>query len=311
MLVSAAGEMQTFRMAFDPRQLRVLLTVVREGSFSGAARELAMSQPAVSMVIAQLERAVGAQLVERGRQGAVPTQAGRILTRRAEMIETVLDLAQQEIALGMSEVEGPLVVGGTPGALMSLLPAGIARLEEQGHHFALRIVELSDADIFPMLRSVKIDLALGTVGVGTVPDDIVERSIVSDSFVLLMRTDHVYRAPRAKLADLVDLDWVLPEVGGAFQRQIEAMFLSAGVSVPQRAVRCDSLATTKEIIRKTNRVTILPQRVVATDIANGLLRQIALASGPPPRLVGVRMLRERAQMPLADNLVRALSDAAE
>ena len=88
------------------------------------------------------------------------------------------------------------------------------------------------------------------------------------------------------------------------------MFLNAGVSVPQRAVRCDSLATTKEIIRKTSRVTILPQRVVATDIANGLLRQVELASGPPPRLVGVRMLRERAQMPLADNLVRALSDAA-
>ncbi len=268
-----------------------------------------MSQPAVSMVIAQLERAVGAQLVERGRQGAAPTQAGRILTRRAEMIETVLDLARQEIALGMSEVEGPLVVGGTPGALMSLLPAGIAKLEAEKRHFALRIVELPDADIFPMLRSFKIDLALVTVGIGIVPEDIIERAIVSDSFVLVMKEDHPYRAARARLADIAVLDWVLPDIGGAFQRQIEAIFLNAGVAVPQRAVRCDSLATTKEIIRKSNRVTILPQRVVATDVGNRLLRQVELTAGPPPRLVGVRMLRERAQMPLADDLVRALSDA--
>jgi LysR family transcriptional regulator of abg operon len=81
-------------LRLDPRHLRILLTVVRLGSFSAAARSLNMSQPAVSMLIAQLERAVGAQLVERGRQGAIPTQAGRILTRRAEMIETVLDLAR-------------------------------------------------------------------------------------------------------------------------------------------------------------------------------------------------------------------------
>jgi LysR family transcriptional regulator of abg operon len=297
-------------MRLDTRQLRILLTVVREGSFSGAARVLNMSQPAVSMLIAQLERAVGGQLVTRGRQGAVPTQAGRILTRRAEMIETVLDLAQQEIALGMAEVEGPLIVGGTPGALMSLLPGAVGLLEARGVQYALRIVEATDAELIAMLRELRIDLAVGTAGVGVVPEDIVERAILTDSFVLVMRADHGFKAEEATLAALSELEWVLPDVGGAFQRQIEAMFLSAGVPVPQRAVRCDSLATTKEIIRRSNHVSILPYRVVASDVAGGQLRQVALRGGPPPRLVGVRMLRERVQMPLADRLVRAMADAA-
>lgn len=297
-------------MNLDPRHLRILLTVVRLGSFSGAARQLNMSQPAVSMLIAQLERAVGTQLVERGRQGATPTQAGRILTRRAEMIETVLDLAQHEVELGMVEVEGPLIVGGTPGALMSLLPGAVSLLEARGVKYALRIVEANDAELIAMLRELRIDLAVGTAGVGVVPDDIIERAILSDSFVLVMRTGNVFNGESATLADLSALEWVLPDVGGAFQRQIEAMFLSAGVAVPQRAVRCDSLATTKEIIHRSNHVSILPYRVVASDIASGQLRQVALRGGPPPRLVGVRMLRERVQMPLADRLVRAMADAA-
>lgn len=284
--------------------------MVRQGSFSAAARVLNMSQPAVSMLIAQLERAVGAQLVMRGRQGAVPTQAGAILTRRAEMIETVLDLAQQEIELGKSQVEGPLIVGGTPGALMTLLPDAVGLLEAEGIHYALRIVEAADADLFGMLRDLSVDLTVGTVGIGAAPDDILERAILTDRFVLVMRATHAFAGATATLADVAQLEWVLPDVGGAFQRQIEAMFLSAGIVVPQRAVRCDSLATTKEILRKSSHVSILPYRVVASDIQSGQLRSVTFTEAPPPRLVGVRMLRERAQMPLADKLVRAMADAA-
>jgi LysR family hydrogen peroxide-inducible transcriptional activator len=297
-------------MNLDPRHLRILLNVVRLGSFSAAARALNMSQPAVSMLIAQLERAVGTQLVERGRQGAVPTQAGRILTRRAEMVETVLDQARREVELGMVEVEGPLVVGGTPGALMSLLPGAVSLLEEEGVRYALRIVEASDAELVQMLRELRVDLAVGTAGVGAVPEDIVERAILTDRFVLVLRAGNGFVGDSATLADVGALEWVLPDVGGAFQRQIEAMFISAGVQIPQRAIRCDSLATMKEIIRRSNHVSILPYRVVAAEVASGQLRQVTLQGGPPPRLVGVRMLRDRTQMPLADRLVRAMADDA-
>lgn len=297
-------------MPLDPRHLRILHHVVRLGSFSAAARALNMSQPAVSMLIAQLERAVGAKLVERGRQGAVPTQIGRILVRRAEMIETVLDLARREVDLGQADIEGPLIVGGTPGALMSLVPGAVGLLAEQGVRYALRVVEASDADLVSMLRELRIDLAVGTAGIGGGPDDIVERAILSDRFVLVMRAEHEFKGTTTNLADVAGLEWVLPDVGGAFQRQIDAVFLHAGVPVPQRAIRCDSLATTKEIIRRSNHISILPYRVVAPDVESGRFRQVALREAPPPRLVGVRMLRERTQMPLADQLVRAMADAA-
>src|ERR1700712_789452 len=83
----------------DPRVLRTYLAVCREGSISAAARQLNISQPSVSVAIAQLEQKLGGSLFERGRQGIVLTAAGRALMRRAEMMEVLLLDAEEAVAL--------------------------------------------------------------------------------------------------------------------------------------------------------------------------------------------------------------------
>ncbi len=291
----------------DARHLRILLTVVRCGSFSAAARALNMSQPAVSMLIAQLEDRVGARLVERGRQGARATRAGEILARRAEMLERVLEQAEEEVALGSQDVLGPVAIGGTPGALMSLLPKAIATLQAQGMRAAFRVLQATDGDLNEMLRDHSIDLAICTVGIGSLPEDIVERTITEDRFVLVMRADHPLQASVARLEELVDADWVLPSDGGAFQRQIEAMFLGAGVRIPTHGVRSDALAVTREIIRCSDHLNIAPIDMVRADVEAGVLRVIPLASALQPRSVGVRMVRDRRQAELTEMLIAAMA----
>ena len=81
----------------DTRRLRVLVEVAREGSFSAAAETLGYTQPAVSRQIATLEAEVGAQLVRRVPQGAVLTDAGRLLVDRGETILISLASAEQEL----------------------------------------------------------------------------------------------------------------------------------------------------------------------------------------------------------------------
>src|SRR6267154_133245 len=81
----------------DTRRLIVLVEVARKGSFSAAAESLGYTQPAVSRQIATLEAEVGAQLVRRVPQGAVLTDAGRLLVERGETI--LISLASAEQAL--------------------------------------------------------------------------------------------------------------------------------------------------------------------------------------------------------------------
>ena len=110
----------------DPRLLRTYLAVCREGSISGAARRLNISQPSVSVAIGLLEGKLATTLFERCRQGIVLTAAGHALARRAEAMEALLRDAAEEVAHAAAGVLGPLRIAGTPGALVSLVPQAIA-----------------------------------------------------------------------------------------------------------------------------------------------------------------------------------------
>lgn len=293
-------------MHLDPRKLAILLAVARSGSISEAGRRLGLSQPGISAAIAQLERAVGVPLLERGRSGAVPTRAGALLVGRAEAVEQVLAHAATEIELHGRGAAGLLVVGGTPGALMSLVPAALAQLRRQRLRFKLVVEEAHDRDLVGLLRDMKIDIALSTVGIEAPPADIVEIAIARDVFGVVVAADHPLRGDTVALAELGDVPWVLPAARGAFRRHLDALFLSSDVRIPEDVVLCDSLTTTKEIIRQTHHLTILPRTVVAAEVAGGLLRWLTIRHHPVTRAIGVRRRREPSPTNVSDAFVAAM-----
>ena len=296
-------------MNLDPRKLAVLLAVARSGSFSGAARALGLSQPGISAAIQQLERATGTILLERGRQGAVPTQAGRLLIKRAEAIDQVLGYAAAEIALHGRGAAGMLVVGGTPGALMSLVPPAIRTLRATLPGLQLIVQEAHDRELVTLLREMKIDLALSTVGLEAPPDDIVETAIARDVFEVVVASGHPLGVEAVSLHDLASHPWVLPAARGAFRRHLDALFLASEVRLPDDVVLCDSLTTTKEIIRQTDYVTILPRNVVAAEVASGALRTITLNGQAVTRSIGVRRMGGVAPSPAAEAFIAGLRSA--
>ncbi len=280
----------------DPRLLRTFLAVCIEGSISGAARRLNISQPSVSVAIAQLERSVKARLFDRGRQGITLTAEGVALRRRAEMMEVLLAEAEEAVALAGAGVRGPLRIGGTPGALVSLVPAAVARME-RGDRMALTVIERADAQLTDLLRRGEIEVAVVTTGIEPPPPDIEERSIARDPFSLIVGQAHDDLGARVTLPQVASLGWVLPQAAGAFHRQIEALFLAAETPLPADVIRCDSLLTSKAIVRQGRRVTVLPRGVVQSELDTGLLRAIPITGVPITRTIGVRTLAGR---PLSD-----------
>lgn len=290
----------------DPRVLRTYLAVCREGSISGAARSLNISQPSVSVAIAQLERRLGGGLFDRGRQGIRLTAAGEALRRRAEMMEVLLVDAEQAVALARDGVRGPLRIGGTPGALVSLVPAAIARMERRDR-MALTIIERSDAELTDLLRRGEIEAAVVTTAIEAPPPGIVERSIARDPFSLIVGRGHDDLGTSVSLRQVAMLGWVLPQAAGAFHRQIEALFLAAETPLPADVIRCDSLLTSKAIVRQGRRVTVLPSGVVESELATGLLRAIPIAGVPMTRTVGIRMLEGRQPSFLGAEFIAAIA----
>ncbi len=296
-------------MPIDPRHLRTYLAVCRGNSISEAARRLNISQPSVSVAIGQLERTLGVRLFERGRGGIQLTPPGLALRSRAEALESLLQSAEKEARLIDAEVAGPLVVGGTPGALSSLLPKAVALFQVAAPRFDLEVLERPDTALMELLRNEQIDVALVTTGIDVIPEDLTEEPILRDPFALIVGKENAQLPDRISLRDVSAYPWVLPQAQGAFRRQVDALFIAAQTPTPVNLIRCDSLLTTKAVVSDTQYVTILPRQVVAAELATGALRALEIADAGFVRTVGIRRLAARHLPPVVEAFIGALRNA--
>ena len=292
--------------AVDPRALLTFRAVCETGSISAAARVLNLSQPSVSNTIALLESRLGTVLFERGRGGIVLTREGLVLQRRSEALATLLADAVSDVEHARHRISGPLRIGGTPGALLTLLPGAIMRMEAAVGDFALSVVERPDAELHEMLRQGEIELAMVTTRIESIPEGMVEVTAARDPFALIVGPHHAGLGDRVSLREVEALPWVLPEARGAFRRQVDALFIAAGVSVPRITIRCDSLLTTRAIVRDTDRVTVLPRTVALDGMADGSIRAIAITEAVFERSVGVLRMEGGALSPLGEAMLAAL-----
>ncbi len=144
----------------DSRRLRVLCEVARTGSFSAAAENLGYTQPAVSRQISTLEAEVGMLLVRRVPQGAVLTDAGRALIRRAEIILAQMQEAEVELRALAGLEGGRLRLASFASAAASIVPPAVARFRELYPAVEFSMVMADPRDSLPLLRAGEIDIAL-------------------------------------------------------------------------------------------------------------------------------------------------------
>jgi DNA-binding transcriptional LysR family regulator len=139
--------------------LRVFRAVAEQGTFTAAAASMGYTQSAVSRQIAAIERAAGAELLERRRDGVRLTTAGRVVMRRATTVLDEIDAIARELS-GLPGQAGTVRVGWFPSAGVFLLPRALAALRrtDPGLHVVGR--EGSTPALVRALRAGSLDLAL-------------------------------------------------------------------------------------------------------------------------------------------------------
>jgi LysR family transcriptional regulator of gallate degradation len=298
-------------MNIDARQLRLLLAIAEQGSFTRAAAALRVSQPAMSAGIALLERQVGVRLLERGRHGAKLNAFGELLLRHARGLDALLQQAKAEIDLKRSGYEGPLLIGGTPVTLIELVPAAIDLIARGKPRIAITVMEGADEALVTKLRAGEIDVLVSGVGHTAVPRDIAQEMLLELSFDAVVNAKHALaRRAVVSLKDLTDLQWALPTPGSAFRRHLEGIFVTAGVPFPESHWACDSLMSLKSLVCHADCVSILPRHAIALEARAGLLRKIRLRDIATRRKIGTMTLRTRARSPVADRFLAALRKVA-
>ena len=271
-----------------------------------------MSQPALSVSIAQLERQLGVRLFDRGPQGSVLSEFGEVLVRHAKALDTVLKTAEAEVSLRKLGVAGVLNIGGSPIALSSLVPRALGVMDQSGARIFATLEEGTEEDLTASLRENKFDLVVCSVSLDAVSPDIEEEPLVRIKLDIVVRPDSPYADCQSiSLSDLRDARWAMPFPGGVFRRQVEAVFLTAGERFPSATLLCGSMASLKAVASCTDSVALLPREAVALESRVGTLKVIPLVGPPADRFLGIRRRRGQDPSPLGMRFTQALRAVAK
>jgi LysR family hydrogen peroxide-inducible transcriptional activator len=261
------------------RQLRYFEALSRHLNFGRAARECAVSQPALSLQIQDLEAKLAVDLVERGRSSIALTETGRIIARRAgEILTAVNDLVDYARHRG-GTLTGPLRLGVIPSIGPYLLPAILPALKAEFPALELHLRESQTDQLLDAIAERRIDLALLAVPVHR--PGIEQIGLFEDPFYLLTPRRHELASrDSVELANLRNERILLLEEGHCLRDQALSLCNLAGAA-DVAEFGATSLATITQLVGNGYGVTILPEMALGIEARN--LDDIAVARFAPPR----------------------------
>ncbi|HET6780606.1 MAG TPA: selenium metabolism-associated LysR family transcriptional regulator [bacterium] len=246
-------------------QLRIFYTVARLGSFSRAAEELRISQPSVSIQVADLERSLRVDLFEQLGKRIYLTDAGRVLEDYARRILNLVEEANSALAEVAGEFRGRLTIGAstTPGTYV--LPRVIGAFQEKYPNVTVTLDIANTRRI--QERILRNELDLGIVGWEVSSHNLEVLPLLEDELVLVVPPGHqLAQAETVQAKVLRDQRVIMRERGSGTREAAEAALREAGV-VLSPAMELGSNEAIKEAVAAGLGVTILSTLAVAPEVA--------------------------------------------
>lgn len=287
------------------------LAVADEGQVRKAAQRLGISQPAVTKALQRLEKELGFELFERSVKGMTLTRVAEQFRQRTSALRGALQEAVKEATDLHLGALGLLRVGVSPLYAHNLFAPAFVQLHRQRPAARVRAsVHLND-ELMRLLRQGELDLAISSLPV-RVPEDLLTIPLVNDDLCMVVRSGHpLMDKRRLNLADLADVEWMLPGPDVVARRHVEALLAQAGLPAPRIALEVSNTAgQMRQILRETDLVTLMSEAMLRGEAEEGLV-VLPLAQARMRRAVGITMLKQSPQQPLTKRFVELLVQAAQ
>ena len=267
------------------KQLRYFDAVARFGHFRKAAEHCAVTQPALSMQIQELERELGVRLVERRPKGATLTEAGREIARRASRILTEVRDLRDCARRSSAPLSGPLSLGIIPTVAPYVLPPLLPSMRQLYPDLDLLVRETHTAQLRDELLDGSLDLLM--LALPLEHADIETLPLFEDRFLLAMpRNRRIKGGMRATPAFLEEDRLLLLEEGHCLRDQALAYCQLRQVdSIDTFGV--SGLSTIVQMVANGMGLTLLPEISVDLETRTGQVRLIRFEEPEPSRLLGL------------------------
>jgi LysR family transcriptional regulator, hydrogen peroxide-inducible genes activator len=269
------------------RQLRYLSALAKHGHFGRAAEACAVTQPALSMQIRDLERALGVALVERRPGEVMLTDIGREISRRGEEVlaasRDLVDFARHRSGL----LTGSLMLGVIPSLAPYLLPRILPLLQTKFPELRLELRETQTSQLVEDIKSGALDAAMLALPVRE--PDIDTIALFDDLFLLAVPSgDPRPVTARVAAADIDQSRLILLEDGHCLRDQALAFCATAPRGrTGGMAFGASSLTTVMQMVANGYGVTLIPQIAADVERRDERVKFLRLQNPEPGRSIGL------------------------
>lgn len=293
------------------RHLHCFVAIAQSGSLLRAAEKLAISQPAISKRLVELEEIVGTALFTRGRQGARLTREGqRLLPYATQMLATLRE-GLQAVAVPENPQRAEVRFGVLPTLAELLVPRAFAAMRQAWSDIELEAVTASNSELLAGVRAGQLAFAVNRAADPELSEGLCFEYLFADPLVVVTRPGHpVARGGLGVLAASGPFPVLLPPAGTLIRQSADRLLDDAGAGKPPMLLQTLSMSMSRAMTLEHDAIWLVPRSAVARDIASNSLAIVPVFAPGSEERVGITTRRGAVPTAAARSLMEALREAA-
>lgn len=287
-------------------QLRAFYTVIKKGSFSGAAEELCVTEPAVFIQVRSLERHIGFTLLDKFGRELRPTDAGKVLYDYGEKIFTLVEEATKAVQELQDLKKGSLRLGVTQALAQYLMPILISVFQDRYPHIAVYIDGSSSRGLVEGILQHRYELAV--VARVPYPEKITFIPYTQDDILLVVSPRHgLAKRKEVSFEELAKEPVILTDAKSAVKFSIWKEFEKRNLH-PAAIIEAGNIDFIKQLVEKGKGYSFLASVCVREEIKQGVLSTIPLENGDFVMDIDVIHLKGKTLSPAASTFLQFMQE---
>lgn len=293
------------------KHLKMLVELADQSSVAQAAKNLHVTQPAVSKMLAEMEAGLDLELFERAGRGIKPTAFGELMIRYAREILLNLVKANEEILSLTSGTKGHIRIGILAGLATQTILTAVKNMKAHWPNITIAIREGKHAQNIHDLAMGHLDLLIGRVYINPECEDFEVEIMYEEPLVLVVAKQHpLVHKHNLEWKDLENLPWIMPGEDSPTHQRLLQLLAQHNIKKPKNIIECVARNITIPLLSMPPHIGMLPLSDARQYAQQGVFEILPLSLGELPAPMGMIWNKtshiSEAQTLFQDQIRRAL-----
>lgn len=293
------------------RHLQTFIEVARQASVGKAAEALALSQPAVTRTIRELEAILSVRLVERDGRGIRVTRTGEVFLRHAGASVAAARRGLDAVDQQMNAAGPPVRVGGLPTVSASIMPEAVARFLDADTGSRIKVVTGENTVLLQQLRTGDLDIVVGRLPAPEQMQGLTFEPLYRERIVFAVRANHPLLSARTVSLPQIDIYPILmPPHGSVIRPFVDRLLVNNGISELRARIETVSDSFGRAFLRTHDAIWIISHGAIEDELKSGKFAILPIDTSETIGSVGMTTRPDVAMSAATALFVAAVRDAA-